>query len=308
MKDRLRKVAKSMHFRVLIILLVTGLVPINLIKSGILKNYEHQTVEQRAYLIRSQCTLMGADFIADGYLDGNQSDTLESRMKQVADLYQGRVMIINSDYKIIRDTYGLDEGKTVVARELIECLSGKTGKYYTQTSDFIEVITPIENNATKEIRGAFLISAPTADIIEGERSLSRTVLLLQIVLTFAIVAVSFYASSILVVLTFAIVAVSFYASSILVRPFRKVTDYLNSGTDFLAEDLSMPDYTETEMLAKAYNQMRHHLKEQEESRQQFVSNVSHELKTPMTSMKVLSDSLIQADPAGTGRGSPERDV
>ena len=85
MKDRFRKVAKSMHFRVLIILLVTGLVPINLIKSGILKNYEHQTVEQRAYLIRSQCTLMGADFIADGYLDGKQSDTLESRMKQVAD-------------------------------------------------------------------------------------------------------------------------------------------------------------------------------------------------------------------------------
>ena len=294
MKDRLRKVAKSMHFRVLIILLVTGLVPINLIKSGILKNYEHQTVEQRAYLIRSQCTLMGADFIADGYLDGNQSDTLESRMKQVADLYQGRVMIIDSDYKIIRDTYGLDEGKTVVARELIDCLSGKNGKYYTQTSDFIEVITPIENDATKEIRGAFLISAPTADIIEGERSLSRTVLLLQIVLTFAIVAVSFY------------------ASSILVRPFRKVTDYLNSGTDFLAEDLSMPDYTETEMLAKAYNQMRHHLKEQEESRQQFVShlkeqeesrqqfvsNVSHELKTPMTSMKVLSDSLIQQAQVG----------
>ena len=31
----------------------------------------------------------------------------------------------------------------------------------------------------------------------------------------------------------------------------------------------------------------------EDSRQEFVSNVSHELKTPMTSMKVLADSLIQ---------------
>ena len=31
---------------------------------------------------------------------------------------------------------------------------------------------------------------------------------------------------------------------------------------------------------------------QEDSRQEFVSNVSHELKTPITSMKVLADSLL----------------
>ena len=33
----------------------------------------------------------------------------------------------------------------------------------------------------------------------------------------------------------------------------------------------------------------------EESRQEFVSNVSHELKTPITSMKVLSESLLTQD-------------
>lgn len=275
LRERLRKITRSMHFRVLVILLATGLVPIGLIKNGILRSYERQAYQQRAYLIRSQCSLMAPDFIASDYLTRQDDQVLESRMQQLSDLYQGRVMIINSDYEIIRDSYGLDEGKTVVAQELIGCMQRKPGKYYTQTADFIEVITPIEDTASKEIKGVFLISAPTADIIEGERNMSRMVLALQVILTLSIIGASFY------------------ASGILVRPFRKVTDYLNSGEDFLSENLSLPDYTETEMLAGAYNQMRHHLQEQEESRQQFVSNVSHELKTPMTSMKVLSDSLVQ---------------
>ena len=35
----------------------------------------------------------------------------------------------------------------------------------------------------------------------------------------------------------------------------------------------------------------------DDSRQEFVSNVSHELKTPLTSMKVLADSLMQQEDA-----------
>ena len=35
----------------------------------------------------------------------------------------------------------------------------------------------------------------------------------------------------------------------------------------------------------------------DESRQEFVSNVSHELKTPLTSMKVLADSLLMQEEA-----------
>ena len=45
-------------------------------------------------------------------------------------------------------------------------------------------------------------------------------------------------------------------------------------------------------MTDAYNKMMMRMKELDDSRQEFVSNVSHELKTPITSMKVLADSLL----------------
>ena len=53
----------------------------------------------------------------------------------------------------------------------------------------------------------------------------------------------------------------------------------------------MSTYKETLDISDSYNKMLAKLKTIDESRQQFVSNVSHELKTPITSIKVLADSL-----------------
>jgi signal transduction histidine kinase len=57
--------------------------------------------------------------------------------------------------------------------------------------------------------------------------------------------------------------------------------------------------TETEAISESFNSFHAQMKLLDESRQEFVSNVSHELKTPLTSMKVLAESLI-----GMGDGVP----
>lgn len=273
---RLRRTFKSMHFRVLIILLLVGLVPVFLMKSGILNGFEEQTISMRALMIRNQCNRISADLIDANYLTLGETDVIDTELSLIADLYSGRVIVVNNRFQIIRDTYRLDEGKTVIAREVIECFQGSTTDYYNAENDFIEVVSPIKDETTKQVVGAFIVSIPTTDIIMARRNLSRDVLIMEIVIVLLVIAAALY------------------SSRILVRPFGKVTALMNSGgTDFLTDDISMPDYTETELLSEAYNQMRHRLQSQEESRQMFVSNVSHELKTPMTSMKVLSDSLIQ---------------
>ena len=50
-------------------------------------------------------------------------------------------------------------------------------------------------------------------------------------------------------------------------------------------------------LSEAFNKMSGRMKTLDDSRNEFVSNVSHELKTPLTSMKVLADSLLLQEDA-----------
>ena len=77
------------------------------------------------------------------------------------------------------------------------------------------------------------------------------------------------------------------------KPLARVTKAIEDLTDgFQNEEISVPDYTETALITEAFNKMVARMKILDESRQEFVSNVSHELKTPMTSMKVLADSLV----------------
>ena len=53
----------------------------------------------------------------------------------------------------------------------------------------------------------------------------------------------------------------------------------------------MDDFSETQEISTKFNELTARMKVLDDSRQEFVSNVSHELKTPLTSMKVLADSL-----------------
>ncbi len=63
-------------------------------------------------------------------------------------------------------------------------------------------------------------------------------------------------------------------------------------TGYGEDALSVNDYnSETIEICKKFNEMLGRMKVLDDSRQEFVSNVSHELKTPLTSMKVLADSL-----------------
>ncbi len=87
-------------------------------------------------------------------------------------------------------------------------------------------------------------------------------------------------------------------SSWLVKPLRYMNKFIGDLVEgALDGDLDIHDCTETENISNTFNSLLAKLRLMEESRQEFVSNVSHELKTPLASMKVLADSLLVQEDA-----------
>lgn len=79
----------------------------------------------------------------------------------------------------------------------------------------------------------------------------------------------------------------------LVRPFRDFIGKLKLvAQGELDTDITADVYRETQKISETVGQTLSKLRAVDQSRQEFVSNVSHELKTPITSIRVLADSLM----------------
>ena len=85
---------------------------------------------------------------------------------------------------------------------------------------------------------------------------------------------------------------AFFFSRVFSKPFKALAKTINHVSEgHFDEKVNLEGYNEIVQISDAFNKMLVKLKTLEDSRQEFVSNVSHELKTPMTSIKVLADSL-----------------
>lgn len=288
LKDRLYKIIflRSLKTRIFLILLIVGLIPCVSMRYAILQNYEQRAVNVRTSDITTQLRILANHLITYHYLQDTSHEVINAELDQLSGLYDGRVMVINNDLRIVKDTYGISENKTIISEEVVRCIKGESTNKYDKDNGYIEMTVPItetvrfddapKGKEEKEIvRGVMLVSASTDNIRVTMEVLSRKALLVEVIVILALFVVSVL------------------AAQVLIRPFEKITEALNKAQEGYTDDpISVHDCLETEHIGDAFNRVLGRMKVLDDSRQEFVSNVSHELKTPITSMKVLADSLI----------------
>lgn len=193
--------------------------------------------------------------------------------------YSARILIINSDYIIVKDNYIFDEGKTIITEDVINAFKGKSHSHINYKSSSAVITTPIIDD-TGKISGVIKVSLSGYATIQTINYMKRISIAVMIAL----------------LLVF---------SGILVFVIYKLT---SPAKDMKEAILSLSDGDKNARIKKqtikeykdigdAVNVLLDRLESIDGSRDEFVSNVSHELKTPMTSMKVLADSLLATENA-----------
>ncbi|MDO5136248.1 MAG: HAMP domain-containing sensor histidine kinase [Eubacteriales bacterium] len=266
---------KSLRFRILIILIILGIVPSGIAANILISAYEDQAIRVRTESVKNQCDILCNLLIKENYINDSSSQTVNSKLELLSNIYGGRILLVDRDYKIVKDTYGVDEGKTLMSALVIRCFKGEEASRYNQGTQTIDMAVPVKSPEVKQLQGAMLVSASAGEIMATVAALEQKgILVIGIVVALSIL-------------------LAYVLSTILVKPFARVTKAIEDLTDgYQNEEISVPDYTETALITNAFNKMLTRMRVLDESRNEFVSNVSHELKTPLTSMKVLADSLV----------------
>lgn len=276
MKEKMKQsFFKSLRFRIMVLLVIIGIVPCLIIEKVIVNSYENRAVEWKKMNVKNQCDILGNQLMKEGYLEYQQSEVINGELSILSTVYNGRILIINRSGRIIKDTYDIDEGKYMLSEEVIQCFEGVDTSYYDERNDYIEQTVSLKDGKSKQIDGVMLVSISTGEIRDSIEILEHrgNLLMLAIIIL--------------------VLVLGYLLSRSLVKPFTRVSKAIEELTDgYLDEEISVPDYSETQMLSSVFNKMLKRMKVLDDSRQEFVANVSHELKTPMTSIKVLADSLV----------------
>ena len=270
---------RSMRVQVFGIMLCIGLIPVIFLFNIITDAYVSQMLSQKTEEIYSCGTVISNLIISSGYLEGHSSNDVDIEAQEVASIYQGRIIIVDRDLRIIKDTYNLEEGKTLISTEVVQCFRGNSEtRYINNLGNYTQFTLPVVDPQSDEVCGVIVISFSNSNV----HNISREVSYKIIVIIFIVV---------IVILLF-----SFSFSILLTRPMQKVADSINDiSKGDIDVKLKMQGYSELVKISDAFNQMLEVIQKQENSRQEFVSNVSHELKTPIASMKVLSESLLSQE-------------
>jgi len=250
-------------------------VPLLIFNFTIMSAIQDYFINDRISEIQPRAAIM-SDIVARFNFDSRH---IQSRVRTRSSEWDVRIVVIDYRARVIEDSNwaALDSliGRTLLRPDVFAALSGTNTTYLHRGDENVLYVTVSTRDETNGHNGAVMLIANVDDIFNSLAEI-RTQLYLY----------SLAVGLLVFVLVFAM-------SHRIIAPLRqivRVVQRMSAGQLNLRIPVTSRD--EYAILARTFNNMTEKLEQVEKTREEFVSNVSHELKTPLTAIKVLSESIL----------------
>ncbi len=279
-KENWSRLGVSLKVLLALLFLMIGLVPMGFLGLMMNRGYRRTQIDGRVIEVQNQSLITSDRLTRADYMGAARGDALVGReLDTVADIFNGRIVVVDRNFRIIKDTFNLSEGKINVSEPVLKCFQGEHGILREEQKQYFAVTAPIyDSTPERNIVGVLLIIASTENILSNVSSVMESTRFF-ILIAFLLLAL-----------------IGTLLASLIVKPFDRLQVALDRMADGnLEENISENTYRETMAISEAVQTAKTKLQTVDQSREDFVANVSHELKTPITSIRVLADSLMSME-------------
>lgn len=230
-------------------------------------------------------------------LSQDTTDVLYVRLLDAARASGGRLMLVDPDGKVQLDTFDERCGQRLALGEVYAVLGGEAdgdyGFHRQSAADGAQAVSPLDaltgRDGAHEWTGCFV----SALYAQGART--GALVLVESVQETVDSLTSMRERMLLIfgAALAAVLALVALISRVVTRPVAE----LSAGIERMASgdysrQVRVSGHGELAQLAAAFNQMSEQVHNLDEARNQFVSNASHELKTPLATIKLLVESMM----------------
>ena len=219
------------------------------------------------------------------YLNSSNAYKMYELAEESSKKYGGRFLILNKSGIVLVDSFSTLNGQKLDQKEISDVILGPGDTSYgfheinnSTDKTFYAVYYTAAVVYNSETIGAVLFSDDIQDVVDITQNFIRILVMV----------------SIAACVVFAVV--STILSGYITRPINDLKAVaLSISRGNLHQRITVSGKNEMAALANTFNTMSEKLENMDKKRSEFVSNASHELKTPLSSMKILIESLLYQD-------------
>ncbi|BES64840.1 ATP-binding protein [Gottschalkiaceae bacterium SANA] len=200
-------------------------------------------------------------------------EDFSNQLKEYSNKIQARILLLDPKLMVLEDSDDRLTNTVYASRDARDSLAGATVMRVEEESDRLIVAEPIVYFG--ETIGVAIVVKPLTQL---HLRVDEVTSALDIISIFGILIV---------------LVISMMFSDLMTKPISELTEtFTKMSQGNLHQRVEIHTRDELEKLATAFNIMSTKLDQVDYQRREFVGNVSHELKTPLASIKLLSSSLL----------------